>query len=92
MFYVFLFFYKNYVMRVKRKWNVSNSFQAKQSELNMSLNLDGELKIIDKYFITNYKIPSASFLYRKKKGNAASRRLLVVKLNPRWRLVGRNLF
>ena len=38
----------------------------------MFFNPEGQLKIIDKYFIANYKIPSASFLYRKKKLNAVS--------------------
>ena len=37
----------------------------------MFFNPEGQLKIIDKYFITNYKIPSASLIYRKKKLNVA---------------------
>ena len=66
-------------MRVKCKWNEFNSFQVKQSELNMFLNPEGALKIIDKYFITNYKIPSASFLYRKKKLYAVSFACIEIK-------------
>ena len=45
-------------MRIKGKWCESISFQAKQSELNLSLNTKGYVKIIDKYFIDNYKIAS----------------------------------